>query len=267
MAFRRLLILVPALSTAPRCCAFIARFPKPVIWQPPTARWLSYRASARGAYPHRLCETNPAQGIRRNPERSRDRFLQSDELPRFFAALADEPNTTLRDYFLVSLLTGARRGNVLTMRWQDINFERAEWRIARTKNNDPQTITLLPEAIEVLHGRNRDSEFVFPGAGACGHRSNPGKAGCAFWGAPVSAICAFTICASTIYALNKDGSLGAGVMGFVEALDEQVKLTNANDLCNAEGMLITQAHTLNEFSTISRDALFLISTLGYLPAG
>jgi len=27
---------------------------------------------------------------------------------------------------LLSLLTGARRSNVLAMRWQDINFERAE---------------------------------------------------------------------------------------------------------------------------------------------
>lgn len=122
-----------------------------------------------------LCETNPARGVRRNPEKSRDRFLQSDELPRFFAALADEPNTILRDYFLVSLLTGARRGNVLTMRWQDINFERAEWRIPRTKNDDPQTVTLSPEAVEVLHGRKRDSEFVFPGAGACGHLVEPRK--------------------------------------------------------------------------------------------
>jgi hypothetical protein len=32
-----------------------------------------------------LVENNPARGIRRNPEQSRDRFLQSNELPRFFA--------------------------------------------------------------------------------------------------------------------------------------------------------------------------------------
>jgi hypothetical protein len=60
--------------------------------------------------------TNPASGIKKFPEHARDRFLQSDELPQFFQALADEPNEIIRDYFSVSLLTGARKSNVLSMR-------------------------------------------------------------------------------------------------------------------------------------------------------
>ena len=52
---------------------------------------------------------NPAHGIKKYPETKRDRFLQSDELPTFFKALAEETNDTLKDYFLLSLLTGARR--------------------------------------------------------------------------------------------------------------------------------------------------------------
>jgi integrase len=87
-----------------------------------------------------LWENNPAIGIRRNKEKSRDRFIQSDELPRFFQALSKEPNETIRDYVLISLLTGARRSNVCSMKWQDINFERAEWRIEETKNDTPQTV-------------------------------------------------------------------------------------------------------------------------------
>jgi integrase len=58
---------------------------------------------------------NPAHGIQKFPEQSRDRFLQSDELPRFFKALAEEQNNMMRDYFLLALLTGARRANVLAM--------------------------------------------------------------------------------------------------------------------------------------------------------
>lgn len=61
--------------------------------------------------------SNPARGVEKFPEVKRDRFLQSDELPKFFAALAEEPNDTIRDYILMSLLTGARRANVLAMRW------------------------------------------------------------------------------------------------------------------------------------------------------
>lgn len=121
---------------------------------------------------------NPAVGIRKFAETSRDRFLQTDELPRFFRAVAEEPNETVRDYVLISLLTGARKGNVLAMRWADLNLERGEWRIKRTKNGDPQTIPLGPEAIEILQARRPGgkAEYVFPGEGRSGHLADP-KAG------------------------------------------------------------------------------------------
>lgn len=121
--------------------------------------------------------SNPANGIKLNKERSRDRFLQGDELPRFFKALAEEQNTTMRDYFLLSLLTGARRSNVLAMKWSDINLDRAEWRIDETKNGTPQIVVLSPEAIEVLQNRKplEPSIFVFPGCGASGHLMEPKK--------------------------------------------------------------------------------------------
>ncbi|MBL1264516.1 tyrosine-type recombinase/integrase [Candidatus Methylomicrobium oryzae] len=120
---------------------------------------------------------NPAQGIKKFPETKRDRFLQSDELPAFFKALAEEPNDTFRDYFLIALLTGARRSNVLEMAWSQINLERAEWRIPTTKNGEPQTVTLSPEAVEILRNRQGcHAVWVFPGAGATGHIVEPKKA-------------------------------------------------------------------------------------------
>lgn len=120
---------------------------------------------------------NPAHGIAKFPEQSRDRFLQSDELPRFFQAVAEEENETIRDYVLISLLTGARRSNVLAMRWQDINFDRAEWRIEETKNGTPQTVTLSPEVIEILQNRKPSdgAVFVFPGSGKSLHLEEPKK--------------------------------------------------------------------------------------------
>ncbi len=120
---------------------------------------------------------NPAHGIVKFSEQSRDRFLQSDELPRFFKAVAEEGNETIRDYVLLSLLTGARRSNVLGMRWQDINFSRAEWRIPTTKNGTPQTVALSPEAIEILQSRKalNDTVFVFSGSGRSGHLEEPKK--------------------------------------------------------------------------------------------
>lgn len=120
---------------------------------------------------------NPAHGIEKFPEQSRDRFLQSDELPRFFLAVAEEENQTIRDYVLMSLLTGARRSNVLAMRWQDISFDRHEWRIEETKNGTPQTVALSPEAVEILLNRKSSDNgvFVFPGTGKAGHLMEPKK--------------------------------------------------------------------------------------------
>jgi integrase len=124
-----------------------------------------------------LWQTNPALGIKLNREHSRDRFLQGDELPRFFQALADEQNDTMRDYFLLSLLTGARRANVLSMQWKDVNFKREEWRIKETKTGTPQTVTLSPEALDVLRNRkpSEPTTFVFPGDGSSGHLIEPKK--------------------------------------------------------------------------------------------
>ena len=125
-------------------------------------------------------QNNPARGVKKNQEKSRDRFIQGDELPRFFKAVGEEPNETMRDYFLLSLLTGARQANVLAMCWEDISFERAEWRIEETKNGTPQTVTLSPEAMEILHNRKpvEPAEFIFPSerSSASGHLQNPKKA-------------------------------------------------------------------------------------------
>jgi len=122
-----------------------------------------------------LCQTNPALGIRLNREYSRDRFLQNDELPKFFQALANEENDTIRDYIVTSFLTGARKTNVQAMQWADVNFDRAEWHIKETKNGTPQTVTLSPEALTVLRNRkpSEPTTFVFPGDGSSGHLIEP----------------------------------------------------------------------------------------------
>jgi len=125
---------------------------------------------------------NPVRGIKTRKAVKRDRFMSAHELPRFFVSVAEEPNTTVRDYFLIALLTGARRANVVAMKWSEIDFSECIWRIAVTKNGDPQNVTLSPEAMELLEQRktlNKEaaiqSAFVFPGTGATGHLVEPKK--------------------------------------------------------------------------------------------
>lgn len=118
---------------------------------------------------------NPASGIKLNKEKSRDRFLQSDELSRFFESLAAEQSATMRDFFLLTPLTGARRVNVSAMRWAEVSLERAEWRIERTKNGDSQTVALSPEATKILTTRklSASSSYVFPAKRKSGYLTEP----------------------------------------------------------------------------------------------
>ena len=51
---------------------------------------------------------NPCSGVKKFKEKSRERFLQTDEIPRFFESLNGEPSEIFRDFFYVALLTGAR---------------------------------------------------------------------------------------------------------------------------------------------------------------
>lgn len=119
---------------------------------------------------------NPATRIQKNPAPSRDRFLQADELTPFFKALSESTNETMRDFFLIALLTGARRADVSAMRWADVDLVANVWRIAKTKNGTPQAVTLSPEAVAVLDARRGDDVFVFPGDGKTGHIVEPKKA-------------------------------------------------------------------------------------------
>lgn len=124
---------------------------------------------------------NPARGVKRFKEQSRDRFLDREELKRFFTALQDEPSAAWQDFFTVALLTGARRANVLAMRWDDLNLDRGLWRIpaADAKGGELLICVLAPPVVEILrrrHGERGENPFVFPGAGKVGHLAEPKKA-------------------------------------------------------------------------------------------
>ena len=114
---------------------------------------------------------NPCVAIRKFPEEARDRFLSKDELRRFFEVLEHYSHDIARDTILVALLTGVRRSNVHEMKWADIDWEEATWRIGLTKNGTPQTVALVEPVIELLRERHRraTSVFVFPGRGRTGH--------------------------------------------------------------------------------------------------
>jgi integrase len=119
---------------------------------------------------------NPTACVKKFSEEKRDRFLHGDELPDFFRSLLAEPNALLRDFFLIALLTGARRANVQTMAWEDINFDAGVWRIPTTKSGEPVVVPLSDAAAAILQARRKagnGSPWVFPSRGKTGHLVEP----------------------------------------------------------------------------------------------
>lgn len=112
---------------------------------------------------------SPAANVRRFPERPRDRVLTAEEIKRLFDAINAEVDPVVRDAFHLLIFTGARRGNVLAMRWSeisDLDGGAPTWKIPRTKAKGQRKaieIPLPPQVVKILQDRPRDSDLVLQG--------------------------------------------------------------------------------------------------------
>ena len=123
---------------------------------------------------------NPAEGVDRFKEISRDRFLRPDELRAMFASLAHEEELW-KVYFLSALLCGARRSNLLAMRWADLDLARGLWRVDAEESKNGQTMQVilpgdLQRGLSDWKPRCQSPVWVFPSDdSASGHKTEPCK--------------------------------------------------------------------------------------------
>lgn len=109
---------------------------------------------------------NPCVGVKFYGHNSRERVLTPEETARLFAELKQEPNRDLSDFVWLAIATEARRGDVLSMRWQDIQW--GVWTVPYPKGGRKRSYAqkLIPEALEVLQQRREivpaDAVYVFP---------------------------------------------------------------------------------------------------------
>ena len=134
----------------------------------------------------RMRDDNPVNHVKGNREEGRERYLSAEETGRLVAVLerwqAKRPDSA--DAIRLALLTGARRGELLTMRWLEIDLAAGVWTkpAVSTKQRLAHRVPLSDAAVAVLRRRQAErtdaagkvirlhgEDHVFKGAGAKGH--------------------------------------------------------------------------------------------------
>lgn len=121
----------------------------------------------RPAYPTIACgyaTTNPTRGVRRNPRPKLTRFLSRAEIDRLHEALDAHrgrgSGEQQAEIIRLLLLTGCRKGEIVRVRWAEINGDSLSLTDSKT---GPRTVVLNAQARAVLARQARTgSAYVFP---------------------------------------------------------------------------------------------------------
>jgi integrase len=111
---------------------------------------------------------NPAAGIKKPPVRKMERFLSEDEIARLARALDGETVASGTPYpsaaIKLLLLTGARRGEIAGLQWQNVDFNQKCLRLPDSKTG-AKVIYLNEPALDIIRSLPRLSNnlFVIPG--------------------------------------------------------------------------------------------------------
>lgn len=129
---------------------------------------------------------NPVQGIERNAENKRSRYLTQEEIAYLLDALAIHPEQASANAIRLLMLTGARRTEVLAATWGMFDLKAALWvkPSAHTKQKKEHRTPLSAPALSLLTAMKADaerraaedkkalSEFLFPSETDRGHQAD-----------------------------------------------------------------------------------------------
>lgn len=118
----------------------------------------------------RWLSENPCTNLLKVKDNSgRDRILQETEFSQLIKACRESKSPYLYSIVLIALTTGARRGEILGLKWRDIDFDQKIAHFKETKNGKPRSVALSDLVIDAL-------KQVF----GCCKRNNPLRLPCQF---------------------------------------------------------------------------------------
>ncbi|QGT77522.1 tyrosine-type recombinase/integrase [Guyparkeria halophila] len=135
-------------------------------------RWCEDEPRFQGLADPAICSTRlakqhlPKQGTRTD-------CLTREQLPAWFKAVRALDSATMAAYFQTLLLTGARRGELASLRWSDVDF-RWNTLTIRDKVEGERTIPLTSHVASLLDSLERENDWVFASTtSATGHLMAP----------------------------------------------------------------------------------------------
>jgi integrase len=106
---------------------------------------------------------NPTRYIRSLPEKKgRTRYLSDNERERLFKACRDSKWDKLYLLVLMAITTGARRGELLSLRWNSVDIEKQTAYVLTSKNGEPKVLPLTKSVVKELERfRLNDDSLIF----------------------------------------------------------------------------------------------------------
>ena len=110
---------------------------------------------------------NPVAQISKPKEnKPKDRYLEKEEIGILLSACQKSKSPHVYAFTLFSLGTGARKGEVLDLLWEDVDFFRSTATFRDTKNSEDRTVHLNKGLLECLMDEYKKrlvkSKYVFP---------------------------------------------------------------------------------------------------------
>jgi len=125
-----------------------------------------------------LCDTNPVRDTERPTKESPREFsLTPAQIRAVWQEVCELESGRVRDFYKLAFLTCARRGEILGMRWDELDLDEGLWAlpVERMKNGRAWRVPLSPTVLVVLRERRaRAGELPFVFAGEDGERLKPG---------------------------------------------------------------------------------------------